>query len=207
MNQEELLQEIEARTPGKASYRHYQAWDRIGLEGQRPVEQRFEVYRFAEFLKPDYRILDLGSNIGCLSLRIAECVARVDGLESQKPFAEIARLIGDYLKIYNCSFYNNPFERFPYKNQFDVVLALAVYPNSMSAFARFTSRVLYAALKGGGLLWIESRQFRKHPIGFSDCIGHLCRTGFKLLHTDTYQFSASNGTDNQRRTFCILRKS
>jgi SAM-dependent methyltransferase len=187
MTNEQLLRKIAELQPIKGRYSNYQAWNKIELVGQRPTERRFKVYGLDRWVNHKSRVLDLGCNIGCMSLRIAEVAKRVDGIEHSDRFIKIANLIKIYTTTENCHFHLTTFESYKYCQQFDLVLALAIYPNSLKGFIKMAENIFRRALRLDGVLLLESRKFKRHSITFDACVEYLRNTGFSVLEGGRFE--------------------
>jgi SAM-dependent methyltransferase len=150
-------------------------------------------------------VLDLGSNIGCMSLHIAEKAKEVHGVEFYPDFNKIANLIKDELKITNCFFHTKKLLDFEAPCQFDVILSLAVHGASMEGFIDLTEKIYKGMLKEDGYLVFESRYF-KGRISNQNFIDHLLSDGFVIEWTGKCQCENNyNDKQNQLRTFHVLR--
>lgn len=202
---ESLLKKIKALQPDKGHYSHYQSFNKIGLVGQRPVEERFEIYQLEKIINKETTVLDLGSNIGCMSLHIAETAKEVYGVEFYPAFTAIANLIKKELSITNCHFHTNKFLKFTSPYEFDVILSLAVHGSSIESFKTLTETVYKKMLKENGHLVFESRSF-KNKIANKKFIEYLRSVGFVIVQSGNCQCVNSYGDKkNQFRTFHILK--
>jgi 2-polyprenyl-3-methyl-5-hydroxy-6-metoxy-1,4-benzoquinol methylase len=200
-----LLEEIDTLQPDRGHYSHYQSFNKIGLTGQRPVEERYNVYQLEKIINSNTTVLDLGSNIGCMSIHIAEKAKEVHGVECFPKFVEISNLIKKELVITNCFFHNVKLLDFKTPYEFDVILSLAVHSSSMKTFKTLVKRIYKKMLKRNGYLVFESRSFKiKTPN--KQFTNYLKSAGFSLQWTGACQCS-NNYTDkeNQIRTYHVFK--
>lgn len=203
----ELIQNINCLQPMKGHYRCYQGYKKIGVVGQRPVEERFRIYGLKKIMNNQTTVLDIGSNVGCMSLFISNYVREVHGVESYPNFVQISNLIKSYLDVENCFFHQTKILSFKNPYRFDIILSLAAHPSSMSGFERTTGEVYLKMLKKGGYVLIESRGFRRRSATFEQFINYLKSKGFSEEWKGICQCLNSNGVKNQKRQFYVLRKS
>ena len=204
--QQILLQKINALQPDRGHYKCYQAFGKIELKGQRPVEERFAIYKLNSILTLESTVLDIGSNIGCMALYVSEFVKEVHGVESYKSHVTISNLIRDFLYIGNCKFYHQDILKFKNAIQYDVLLSLAAHPKSMKKFQQFVNLVYRPMLKIHGHLLIESRDFKGKHEPFFKYIAVLVSNGFVVDVSGSCQCENDKGEKNQFREFKILRK-
>ena len=81
-NYDDMLECIKAQGPHKI----YQAWEELDIEGQRPTTMRFHTYGLDKIITPTSTVLDLGSNVGFMSLKCAETARAVWGVCACWPF-------------------------------------------------------------------------------------------------------------------------
>lgn len=175
MNQQTLLNQINKLQPERGHYRIYQGFDQIGLTGQRPVEVRYGLYNLDRVIAKNSTVLDLGSNIGCMSLYVAQKVKLVHGIESFSNYVKISQIIQKYLGITNCFFHNEKILSFDFLYEFDIILSLAVHRNNMEEFKLLTKKIYKRMLTKNGYLLFESRNFKDSE----RFIDYLKSVGFK----------------------------
>ena len=207
MNQEELLKKIYHLLPSAGNYTYYQSFQRIGLKGQRPVEKRYKIYQLSKFINKESRVLDLGCNIGCLSLHLAEKVKEVIGVERFTNYILVGNLIKEYLNIYNCHFFKSDIMKFTTPYRFDMVLALAVHSSNWKNFELLANKIFMNILKSNGKLILEERKFKKH-IPFNRYVDYLVNLGFQKLYEGKCQFPMdyNQGKLNHLRNFIVMEK-
>ena len=57
----------------------YQGYERVGICGVKPTEQRFRNYSINDLLNKNQSVLDIGSKCGFVSIHVAGFVKEVDG--------------------------------------------------------------------------------------------------------------------------------
>lgn len=204
MNQKELLTRVHRLLPSTGNYTYYQQYKRVGLQGQRPVEKRWAKYNVEKYINQDSVVLDLGCNIGCMSLHIADKVRAVHGIEKFENYIKAANLIKEYLQISNCFFYHGDFmaEDLPY--YYDFVMALAVHYTNLKSFHALVLKVL-STLKVGGHLLFEERK-PKQPIPYDQLIGYMMTMGLNEVCRGECRFTSGNNKVNHLRNFSILER-
>lgn len=205
MNNKTLIKEIGKLQPERGHYRCYQSYKKIGLAGIRPVEERYEVYGLDRIINESTTVLDLGCNIGCFSLHVADKAKEVHGVEDYPRFKKISELIKKHLAITNCHFHQTSIYSFTHPQKFDVILSLAAHPASTPGFQKLTDRVYVKMLKDGGHLLIESRNF-ENGMAFPKFLKYLESKGFEKCWEGKCQCRNSSRELNVERDFCVLTK-
>lgn len=199
-----ILEKIDSLQPDNGHYRYYQSFDKIGLKGQRPVEERYKVYQLDKIINKNSVVLDLGSNIGCMSLHIAERAKEVHGVEFYSDFNKIANLIKNELAISNCFFHTKKLLNFKTDKKFDVILSLAVHGASIEGFTNLTENIYKKMIKKNGYLVFESRLHKGIPN--TKFTNHLLSEGFVEQWSGNCQCKSNySNKQNQNRTFHVLR--
>ncbi|MEO8039878.1 MAG: class I SAM-dependent methyltransferase [Betaproteobacteria bacterium] len=156
----------------------YQGWERIGIGGIKPTEQRLALYDIGAELGPRSRVLDVGSNCGFMALEVARRVAAVDGIELNPYLVGIANEVRDSVGARNARFFVADFQAFRPDAPYDAVFSLANHAtidgNSALDFEQFAAR-LYHLLVPGGMLFLESHNVFGPGSGASGDDGDLDR--------------------------------
>jgi SAM-dependent methyltransferase len=137
----------------------YQGWERIGISGIKPTEQRLALYDVDGLLGSGRRILDVGANCGFLALELALRGHRVDGIELNPWLVGIANEVRDALDLRAARFLVEDFRTFRPEEPYDAVFSLANHATidgrSGLDFEHFAAK-LFHLIKPGGLLFFES---------------------------------------------------
>lgn len=137
----------------------YQGWERIGISGIKPTEQRLALYDIHSLLGPGQRILDVGANCGFLALELAQRGHRVDGIELNPWLVGIANEVRDALDVRAARFLVEDFRAFHPAEPYDAVFSLANHAtidgHSGLDFEQFAAK-LFELVRPGGLLFFES---------------------------------------------------
>lgn len=137
----------------------YQGWERIGVGGIKPTEQRLAMYDIDSLLGAGQRILDIGANCGFLALELAQRGHRVDGIELNPWLVGIANEVRDALDLRGARFLVEDFRTFRPAEPYDAVFSLANHATidgrSGLDFEHFAAK-LSELVKPGGLLFFES---------------------------------------------------
>jgi len=196
-----LIEKIEAQGPHKI----YQAWvtPRFGINGQRPVTMRYGVYGLDKIIGPDSAVLDLGSNVGFMSLKCAETAREVHGVERYAHWVEIAELAAECLQTKNCHFHCCDALAFEPPCEFDVMLSLSFHHWRPEIFAKYTETVFKGMLKVGGHLLFESHSPKSREL-FEQYAAYLQSVGFTALYDGVCQCPTTYPRPNPHRKFYMF---
>ena len=146
----------------------YQGYARIGISGLKPTEPRLAAYEVEEFLAPEARVLDIGSNCGFISLEVARSVRRVEAIEYNPYLVLVGTAVRDALGVNNVDFVCGDFTDYPIEGGFDVVLSLATHHTTdrhmAMPWADYVAK-LYSILRPGGILLFESHNVFDKGVG------------------------------------------
>jgi SAM-dependent methyltransferase len=137
----------------------YQGSDRLGIAGGKPNEVRMQQYEIDSLLDHTQNVLDIGSNMGFMSLYLAERCKRVDALEYNPYLSQIGQTAASALAIENASFRCGDFFLFRPRDKYDVVLSLANHAtidNRLSVSFEDYIQKIYSLLHDGGYFFFES---------------------------------------------------
>jgi 2-polyprenyl-3-methyl-5-hydroxy-6-metoxy-1,4-benzoquinol methylase len=164
MTREQLLEKLATY---KEKFCGYQGWGKIGLVGQRPTEKRLDIYKLKQILTKDSVVLDIGCNIGCLTMQIAEYVKEAYGVDDASYLIEQANLIKDFLQLQNVKFNCSNMFSCKFDVKFDVILYLAADFANPIEFYQY-AQYLRSMLNEKGYLVFESHVMPEHKQQF-DC--------------------------------------
>lgn len=137
----------------------YQGYERIGISGVKPTEQRLKNYSIYELLSEDQSVLDIGSNCGFLAVHVAGSVKQVDAIEINPYLNKIGEDTAHFLGTENVNFITANFSTFATQKKYDVVFSLSnhhtIDGNLNMGFSRYSEKI-FNLLKPGGLLFFES---------------------------------------------------
>lgn len=137
----------------------YQGSRRFSIGGGKPNEVRMQQYEIDSLLNSTQSVLDIGSNMGFMSLYFAERCKRVDALEYNPYLCQIGQLAANTLSIDNVSFLCGDFFVFRPAHTYDIVLSFASHATidkrMLISFEDYI-RKIYALLNPGGYLLFES---------------------------------------------------
>jgi len=196
---ERLKELIEARGPFKI----YQAWERLGIDGQRPTTMRYHIYGLDKIIGPETTVLDLGSNIGFMSLKCAETASQVHGIERYSYWVEIAELAAEVLGIENAHFQIGDALAFEPPFEFDLILSLSFHHWGPDVFAKYVEVVFKGMLKAGGHLLFESHAPKSREL-FEQYAGYLRSVGFAERWAGVCQCPTNYPRPNPHRKFYML---
>lgn len=119
-----FMQSTQWKNPYTSGYA-YQGYERIGIAGAKPTQQRLQEYGLLPWLKPSMHILEIGCNNGFIALEIARSVEHVDAIEFNPYLIEIGRAAAAALEQHNVTFEVADFPIWKTNKQYDVVLSFA----------------------------------------------------------------------------------
>lgn len=151
-----------------AKGRPYQTYERIAFEGLRwSVEKRVAEYGLERYLKPEAKVLDIGSNYGFFVCEFALKTKLAHGVDPVPELCNIGRHTAKFLGLEDkTEFYAQPFEDFIAPCKYDTIFSLASFFTSdkkqrTSAEAFFGK--INDMLEEGGELFYESTSFQRNP--------------------------------------------
>jgi len=111
----------------KRSY-YYHAVPELGIDGYRDCAKRLKSCHVDEAFLKGNKVLDIGSNMGMVSLECAKHADYVCGIETSIGYVEISNILKDYLGRDNATFMNQSFLDHAKETdvKYDVILAFAV---------------------------------------------------------------------------------
>ena len=158
----------------------YQSFDRIGIEGQRPTQKRFETYGLKHYLTPETTVLDIGCNCGFFALHIADSVKSIDGIEFNKSLVNIANISKLLLKNHNATFTQGDFNKVQINKKYDLILSFAVHywiGQEINVYAKN----MWNLLNEQGLILFESQDITKQDLDWDDKIREFINIGFEEI--------------------------
>lgn len=159
------LLDMQARQWGRpycAGYA-YQGYERLGLAGAKPTEQRLAAYGFLDWLQPSMQVLEIGCNNGFMAIELARRVARVDALEYNPYLVEIGRLCAAELGQHNVQLQVADFASWRPARRYDLVLSFAnhctIDGNLALEFECYVAKLWQLTEEGGHLLFESHNVF------------------------------------------------
>jgi SAM-dependent methyltransferase len=195
---ERLLELIDTQGP----YKIYQAWDVLGIDGQRPTEMRYYIYRLDKIITPGSSVLDAGSNVGFMSLKCAQKAKLVYGIERYGYWVAIAELAAKVLDIKNCYFRCCDVLAYEPHFKFDLILSLSFHHWRQEVFAKYVEVFKGMLKKGGHLLFESHRLNAREP--FEEYAAYLKSVGFIEKYAGYCQCPTNYPRPNPRRKFYML---
>ena len=203
---ERMRERLEAQGPHKI----YQAWKRINVDGQRPTEMRYKIYGLDEIIGPETAVLDLGCNVGFMSLKCAERARVVHGVDRYAHWIEIAHLASQAVEAENAFFWNCDARSFEdevepgLEMEFDLILALSFHHWNEETFVRYAEEVFRGMLRIGGYFLFESHKLGpREPFDFYSEI--LQTMGFELIREGETQCPTNYPRPNPLRKWHLLK--
>jgi len=155
----------------------YQGWMEIGVDGQRPTEERFAAYGLGRLIDKSDTVLDIGCNIGFFSLYTAKRVAAVWGVEANPVLCSVAAEVKRYTGNKNFHIVNKRFEKFKTGRRFSWIFSFAVHHWLRLGIKEYAA-TLYSLLRPGGHLLLESHNLLKEDRDFQGIKDTFTAEGF-----------------------------
>ena len=181
----------------------YQSLETIGLEGQRPTLYRTLKYHLREICTNEKTVLDIGCNTGFIDMTISPYVKYVTGVEYDKVLADIANEVKQYLKVENCSFINNSFQKWiedNAKQKYDVIFSFAVH-HWIGLEADEYVECLDKLLNVDGYICFESHIITDDD-GYFKCIKCFEKRQYSIIRRENIMDDGIH-----KREFIIMRKN
>ncbi|WP_051304589.1 class I SAM-dependent methyltransferase [Chitinilyticum litopenaei] len=141
----------------------YQGYERLGIAGAKPTQERLEAYGFLPWLRPDMSVLEIGCNNGFMALEMARYVQQVDAIEYNPYLVEIGRVAGEALGQRNVHFEVADFALWRPRQRYHVVLSFAnhctIDGNLAMDFEDFVAKLWQLTLEGGHVLFESHNVF------------------------------------------------
>lgn len=183
----------------KELYQGHEGWD---LPGARPTLFRMNRYALEKWLTPTDRVLDIGCNIGCFGIEVAQQVGSYLGFDNNDSLIRIADRLAQHHKVENCEFRTCTYEdlRASEPGLFDVIFSFAVHVWIGKPMPDYVAD-LKSLLKPGGIVVIESNDLRMNDTKFFANMRHFYEQGFFLL----YQGQLVDDKVHHRG-FCVFKR-
>ena len=182
----------------------YQSLDGVvsDEEARRPTTERLRKYGVLDVINKNSKVLDIGSNVGFISLSAAKKAKSVLGLEAAPQLVNIARGAKEIVNQTNCEFENVKFENFNTTEKYDVVFTLAIHHWVKLGFVPFINKVM-SMMKKNSYLMFESHNTKSvaYDPDIACKLWYLMRF-FKLVKSGTDE---ENG-DVFEREFYLLKR-
>jgi 2-polyprenyl-3-methyl-5-hydroxy-6-metoxy-1,4-benzoquinol methylase len=133
----------------------YQNYPPLKISGKRNTLCRYAIYGMEKRLSRDFKVLDIGGNIGFFSLYLSKYVKSIDIVEQNSNLTDIGKRLAEYEKIKNVNIFNQDFKEFQKEEKYDFVMSLAIHKWVGMEFEDYLSKV-HSHLKVSGLLLVES---------------------------------------------------
>ena len=179
----------------------YQSFEELGINGQRPTEKRFEIYKLNEYLRPTDNALDIGCNCGFFPLYLSRFLNRVDGIEINPSLIKIANLVKGIINANNCYFHLADFNSYNTDMKYDLILSLAVHHWINMPIGIYGQR-LYSMLNDDGMVLFESQNINTIDADFDDKVQEFAKDKFIIEYRGSF---CDDGIIP--RKFVLLRKN
>lgn len=179
----------------------YQAFATLGIFGERPTEERFDIYGLRDLLGPDDTVLDIGCNCGFLALYASyRTGCRATGIDINPFMIEIGQRCAEYLEIEDrVSLVAAKFQEYSTADRFSAVFSFATHwtddGNYRVALIEHLRRI-HGFLKPGGILVFET-----HTVDVGNKEFYATLDSARSM----YEWSGKGVTDNGYREVYVMR--
>jgi SAM-dependent methyltransferase len=108
-------------------YYPYQSYPPLNIKWQRPTASRIWNYWILKYINKDKEILDIGWNVGFLSLYLSKFAKYVDIVEYAKYAADIWKFLQEKENIQNVNIINGDFWKYNTEKKYDLIMSFAVH--------------------------------------------------------------------------------
>lgn len=183
----------------------YQSLEKINLSGLRLTKKRLETMEIDKYIK-DKTILDIGSNIGAISLQVDQTFRSFDNVEHNISLCKIGEKISKFINKKEINFYSEDFMKKKFIKNYDIILSLAnhhTYDKGIKNTDLYFEKI-FKLLKNNGILIIESHHPKyENEEKFENIISQILRKNFLIIKKGKYAFL--NNYDHGR-SFYFLQK-
>lgn len=197
-----ILERQRAQYPHRAYFEGhpYQSFATLGIFGERPTEERFDIYGLREVLRPDDTVLDIGCNCGFMALYAAyRAGCRATGIDINPFMIEIGQRCAEYLGLCDrVSLIAGRFQDFAPRERFSVVFSFATHWTDDGNYrVRLPEhlRRIHGLLQPGGRLVFES-----HTVDVGNRDFYAALESVK----DRFEWSGKVLTDNGYREVYLM---
>lgn len=141
----------------------YQGYERIGLAGIKPTQERLANYGFLPWLRAGMSVLEIGCNNGFMAIELARHAGRVDAVEYNPFLVEIGRTTAAAVGQHNVHYEVADFTTWQPRQRYDVVLSFAnhctIDGNLSVEFESFVAKLWQLTSEDGWLLFESHNVF------------------------------------------------
>jgi hypothetical protein len=183
----------------------YQSLEKINLSGLRNTQKRIDTLGLQNLVE-NKSVLDIGSNIGAISLQLNQKFIRFDNVEYNITLNKIGEIISKFLNFKNINFYSQNFLEIKLKKKYELILSLAnhsTYDKGIVDTELYFKKI-HNLLNYKGILVIESHHPKYEDLkNFKRTIIDNFNKNLKIIKKGKYQF---NNFYDDGREFYILQK-
>jgi cyclopropane fatty-acyl-phospholipid synthase-like methyltransferase len=183
----------------------YQSIECINLTGLRNTKKRIIDLNLKK-LTENQTVLDIGSNIGAISIELDSNFKHFDNIEYNNSLNLVGKFISKSLYKDNISFISDDFIKYNFKKKYNLVLSLAnhtTFDGGISDSEIYFDKVNDLLLTGGVLI-LESHHPKYENVSKFNKIVNSLKNRFTIIKSGKYHFK--NFYDDGR-IFHILRKN
>jgi hypothetical protein len=182
----------------------YQSIECINLTGLRNSKKRI-VDLDLDNLTENQIVLDIGSNIGAISIELESNFKHFDNIEYNKSLNLVGEYISKNLSKTNISFISDDFIKYSFNKKYNVILSLAnhtTFDGGISDSEVYFNKI-ESLLLIGGILILESHHPKYEDISKFKEIVNTLKNKFIIINSGKYNF---NNFYDDGRVFYILKK-
>ena len=183
----------------------YQSLEKINLSGLRNTQKRIDTLGLQNLVE-NKSVLDIGSNIGAISLQLNQKFIRFDNVEYNITLNKIGEIISKFLNFKNINFYSQNFLEIKLEKKYELILSLAnhsTYDKGIVDTELYFKKI-HNLLNYKGILVIESHHPKYEDLkNFERTIIDNFNKNLKIIKKGKYQF---NNFYDDGRKFYILQK-
>ena len=172
----------------------YQSIECIGLTGLRNTKKRITELDLKKLIE-NQTVLDIGSNIGAISIELDSNFKHFDNIEYNNSLNLVGQYISKNLSKTNISFISDNFLKYDFQKKYNVILSLANH----TTFDKIGDLLL-----SKGILVLESHHPKYENVSKFNKIVNSLKDNFSIIKSGKYNFK--NFYDDGR-TYYVLKKN
>ena len=183
----------------------YQSIECIGLTGLRNTKKRIAELDLKK-LTENQTVLDIGSNIGAISIELDSNFKHFDNIEYNNSLNLVGQYISKNLSKTNISFISDNFLKYDFQKKYNVILSLAnhtTFDGGISDSKSYFDKI-GDLLHSKGILVLESHHPKYENVSKFNKIVNSLKDNFSIIKSGKYHFK--NFYDDGR-TYYVLKKN
>lgn len=183
----------------------YQSYLPLGLRGDRSTNNRIFIYDIVRYLNKSMNCLDLGGNLGFVSLTLSEFVKNIKIIEKDKDVIQIGNRVRKESYVRNVKYMNCDLIEYLRidRNKYDFIMSLAIH-KWIDVNFNYYFKLIDEVLIINGILLLESHDLKnnKSILDIFNCCDKTLRKKYEIIrhgYTDDHR--------GMQRDFVLLRKN